>query len=427
MREKSNRAISFAIRALTGKFRKYEPDVPSVVHSLIVGDLLKFYDFEEDVVAAGYLHDVIEDTIRAEYPITYQDLTREFGGKVSSLVMFVSSPDPSLPWAVKKKMKIKSIRDLSTESLAIITADKIANLESDRINFQKQGYVDYSKLKGDFEEQKGYYEAVYEELSKSFYHPMLERLYQNIRDVFYNENHHFNIDEVTDETIKTLRTNSLEVQKEELSKLKNLLGSPKPFIIEYTKKNTDKQSLLKIFNDFFKTDGFKIKIMDERLNLGKYQTEFITDMASLNLVERNLLVASEIEADLLSLVADGHDIILVERCLFERLIWLQRLINTNKFPLEDFNAYLNFYLPELESLINYCVMNYNENITNSNNYQTAMSNCVALLNNQRLDIYNDDLSNDKVPIKVFERLLPFMRTDYIKQLNLYLAAEAKKE
>ena len=58
----SDRALSFAIRAHAEQVRKSEKDKPMIIHPMIVGDLLKYYGYDDNVVAAGYLHDVVEDT-----------------------------------------------------------------------------------------------------------------------------------------------------------------------------------------------------------------------------------------------------------------------------------------------------------------------------------------------------------------------------
>lgn len=44
--------------------------------------LLEEYGYDEPVVVAGYLHDVVEDT-----KYTIEDIKREFGNEVANLVM----------------------------------------------------------------------------------------------------------------------------------------------------------------------------------------------------------------------------------------------------------------------------------------------------------------------------------------------------
>lgn len=56
------KAKLFAIKAHQGQVRKNEPDKPMIMHPISVGMLLEEYNFDDNVIAAGYLHDVIEDT-----------------------------------------------------------------------------------------------------------------------------------------------------------------------------------------------------------------------------------------------------------------------------------------------------------------------------------------------------------------------------
>jgi len=87
------RAKLFAINAHMEQVRKSEPDKPMIIHPISVGMLLEEYGYDDTVVAAGYLHDVVEDT-----NYTIEDIKKEFGEEVASLVMGASEPDKSLSW-----------------------------------------------------------------------------------------------------------------------------------------------------------------------------------------------------------------------------------------------------------------------------------------------------------------------------------------
>lgn len=63
------KAKLFAINAHKGQIRKSEPDKPMIIHPLSVGKLLEEYGYDDNVVAAGYLHDVIEDTMYTDLDI----------------------------------------------------------------------------------------------------------------------------------------------------------------------------------------------------------------------------------------------------------------------------------------------------------------------------------------------------------------------
>lgn len=76
------KAKDFAICAHKGQVRKSDKEKPMIIHPINVGNILEEYGFDENVVAAGYLHDVVEDT-----KYTIEDIENFFGKDIASLVM----------------------------------------------------------------------------------------------------------------------------------------------------------------------------------------------------------------------------------------------------------------------------------------------------------------------------------------------------
>ena len=60
------KAKEFAILAHKGQVRKSDKEKPMIIHPINVGLILEEYEFDDNVVASGYLHDVIEDTKYSE-------------------------------------------------------------------------------------------------------------------------------------------------------------------------------------------------------------------------------------------------------------------------------------------------------------------------------------------------------------------------
>ena len=415
----SERALSFITRAYDGKVRR-ESKLPAVVHSMIVGDLLKSYGFDDEEVAAGYLHDIVEET---DY--TIDDIARLFGGKIASLVMTATDADKSLPWKARKTQKIKNSKDLPISNKAIIIADRIANLEEKKISYLKTGYVDFSLYHGNFEDQRWYNECMLGSLETGPINPeidaMLDRLALSIQKLFYNK-------KISKNETRILSKMQANGRTEELLALRNILEDKKPFVIEFA--GTPKEepaSLLNVINDFFKQSSFKVKVIEETGDStpGKTQDDFITDSKSLTDADRNFLIASEIECGLLSDLSSGHDVILLNRGLFERLVWIQRYLETGVLTEEDFNSYIEFYMPTIENIINYTVISSTGKLSVTEQSiiprkKDAMAYCQTLLN-------GDSLTNDKrdTTLRLLENLLPVMREDYIRQLKLML--EQKKD
>jgi thymidylate kinase len=446
----SDRALNFAIRAHEGQVRKSEKDKPMIFHPMIVGDLLKSYDFDDNVVAAGYLHDVVEDT-----PYTINDLSRLFGGDISSLVMTASEPDKSLSWEERKKHTIKAAKDLPNRNKAVIIADKISNLEDIKILFKKNGFEDFSAFKRGKEAQKEYFEGLYKSLAdgtdidnvddeeNNKIIMLLNRFYNAILDVFYLSNYDYVRDTVFENDEEEYnRLTKLDAYKEELSKLKKVIGDNKPYIIEFTgTPRTGKTTMINVLNDFFKKGGFKVKVIDEFISSPRYKNEFVPDYKSLSLVERNLLIASAVETDLMEQIAGDEDIILADRSLFDRLVWMQRLLNKGEMSEADFNLYLDHYLPQIEGLINEVVICYTDPLTavkrdyhanltmeprrfnNENNigeYNEALKECTALINGFGTTIDTTEISAREATLRVAETLLPIMRKEYLKELKLMI-------
>lgn len=99
--------------------------VPYMSHVAGVAAVLSRHGFREEVVAAGALHDVIEDCA-----ITHEELTAKFGVTVADLVRHVSEEDKALGWEERKRRYLEHFVQKPWEAQAITLADKIDNFVS---------------------------------------------------------------------------------------------------------------------------------------------------------------------------------------------------------------------------------------------------------------------------------------------------------
>ncbi len=121
-----NRALEIAAVAHEGHYRKNPGEkIPYVSHAVMVGYLLQKAGYDEDVVTAGILHDVLEDT---HYP--RERLIQEFGDQIVEWVEWVTERDKSLPWERRKENYLRQLMDAPPEAIAVAVADKIHNLQS---------------------------------------------------------------------------------------------------------------------------------------------------------------------------------------------------------------------------------------------------------------------------------------------------------
>ena len=180
-KDKIEYAIYYATKAHKGQRRKIE-DVDMIFHPFTCGMLLQRNGCDEDVVCAGILHDVVEDT-----PHTFDDIEKEFGKKVRDYVYDASEPDKSLSWEERKKHTIQQIKNAPLCSKIIVACDKISNLEDLYECIEKYGEEEsWSHLKRNKELQKWYYTSVYESCINGVdkEHPIFVRYKKILKELF---------------------------------------------------------------------------------------------------------------------------------------------------------------------------------------------------------------------------------------------------
>jgi (p)ppGpp synthase/HD superfamily hydrolase len=123
----TRRALTFAVECHQGQEREADR-AAFILHPLEVAHLLHSRDFPDQVVAAGVLHDVVED---AGVPLA--ELASRFGARVAHLVEAVSEPPGGGPYAVRKARLRAAIANADPDALAIFAADKIAKTRELRL------------------------------------------------------------------------------------------------------------------------------------------------------------------------------------------------------------------------------------------------------------------------------------------------------
>ena len=244
-----DKAKEFAINAHKGQIRKSDKEKPMIIHPINVADILSEYGFDDNVVAAGYLHDVIEDT-----KYTKEDLLKVFNEDILSLVLGDTEKDKSLSWEERKIETINIVKDLDLRHKSIVCADKISNLEDMRIIFETRGEKDFSAFKRGYEKQKWYYTEVYNSLicNEDKNYPMFARLKLLIDDVFDNNKHddlERKIFEGKEEEYSKLI--KLHYKKQEIYKMMKVLNNKFTYVIEFTgTPRTGKTTLINNLYDY---------------------------------------------------------------------------------------------------------------------------------------------------------------------------------
>ena len=115
-------ALEFAAGAHLGQKRKDPEGSPYISHPFAVGLVLERLGYEEDVVIAGILHDVIEDT-----NFTIRDIESKFGKKVAKFVLGVTEKNKLDSWEKRKIDYRENLKEQPGEALAISGADLLCN------------------------------------------------------------------------------------------------------------------------------------------------------------------------------------------------------------------------------------------------------------------------------------------------------------
>lgn len=143
------KAFSVALEKHKSQRRKIK-DCPFIIHPISVANILISENANEELIAAGYLHDTVEDT---DY--TLDEIENDFTNNIKSLVSFMTEGKQS--WSERKESAISRTKTCSNDELLLIFADKLSNLESIYYEFKEHGFKLFEKFSGTPEEIKDYY------------------------------------------------------------------------------------------------------------------------------------------------------------------------------------------------------------------------------------------------------------------------------
>lgn len=174
-----HQAIAYVARAHRRQ-RKKGTQAPYVWHPLHVGWLLQGAGVEEEVVVAGLLHDVIENTA-----VTSEELAAEFGPEVTGIVLGVTE-DKRLPWEERKRQTLASLPRAPLPVRLVAAADKIDNLMGMRRALDTVGEAAWSRYQGGREAQEWFLRGVAKavRVAPERDHPLFGQLEREIETVF---------------------------------------------------------------------------------------------------------------------------------------------------------------------------------------------------------------------------------------------------
>lgn len=429
----------FAINAHYGQVRKSEKDKPMVIHPINVANILSEYGFDDNVVCSGYLHDVIEDTKYED-----KDILEKFGGDILSLVMGASEPNKELSWEERKQCTIDKVKSLDIRHKAVVCADKISNLEDLQIMFEKTGKYDFSNFNRGYEKQKWYFTSLYDSLvfNEDENIEMFKRLKKLIDEIFNDVNNFEILDNIFKDNgaeIKMLK--KIHYQKLEIKKLSTIFKF-NPYVIEFTgTPRTGKTTLINNLKDFFKKGKFSVGILEEFTTSDSYKKNIYPKLKSHCSSIVNFEIPKYVLKQLNETIDCNNDVIIIDRSLFDRLIWVDRLFLKDGIDLKDYDDYKTKYIPLIKDKINIVIATYTDsftaisrdynanlsieersflNLENVDEYNKSLLNMYELANNEGVNFYLADTTNKNqrdVSFEVIQYLLNDMREYYLSSIK----------
>ncbi len=168
MMNKLEEAIIYATVMHQGKVRKFG-NIPYILHPLEVAQIISTMTDDEDVIAAGILHDIVEDTDG-----TLSEIEKRFGKRVAEIVNSESEnkypeEDPSTTWKRRKEESLLVLRNSTDIGVKMLwLADKLANIRSLAGIYSERGEAMWQVLhQSDPTQHQWYYRSVAENVELS--------------------------------------------------------------------------------------------------------------------------------------------------------------------------------------------------------------------------------------------------------------------
>jgi (p)ppGpp synthase/HD superfamily hydrolase len=175
------KAIITATKAHDKQYRK-NTMIPYIIHPYAVGMILMKYGCKDELVAAGLLHDTVEDT-----DLTLEDIEKEFGHSVAEIVEGCTEPDKKLSWEERKEHTLAELKTASLDIRLVACADKIHNIRSIRDDLMEHGESVWNRFKRGKIKQEWYYKGLVVSLGYGSRFELLERLEEEVVLLFGSE------------------------------------------------------------------------------------------------------------------------------------------------------------------------------------------------------------------------------------------------
>ena len=161
MKDLVSEAIAFATMAHDG-MRRRKGDSPYILHPMEVGTIIGTMTDDQEVIAAGVLHDVVEDA-----GISIEEIGVRFGARVKELVASETENKreelpPEDTWQIRKEETLENLK--TTDDIAVLMlwiGDKLSNIRAIYRDYLIEGNAVWNKFhQSDVNVQAWYYRSI---------------------------------------------------------------------------------------------------------------------------------------------------------------------------------------------------------------------------------------------------------------------------
>lgn len=191
MQQIIKKAMNYAFEKHKTQTRKGSK-IPYFVHLMDVASILIKEGASENLIAAGFLHDIVED--RDKTGVTEEMLRQEFDKEIVDLVMAVTEPDHGemtkeekiATWRKRKQESIDHLKHASKDVQMLKCADKLSTIRDMISDYKIKGDEIWKKLNSPNgkPDQKWYFGEVINNLKDIKNTKMYKELKEEFKSLF---------------------------------------------------------------------------------------------------------------------------------------------------------------------------------------------------------------------------------------------------
>lgn len=174
-------AISKAMVIHEGQVRKGDGKTPYILHPLEVGIILSRYTSSPILIAAGILHDVLEDS-----NTKLEELRKEFGSEVADLVAVLTEDKTIGEWVERKGEHLARLTNNKTAYI-IKAVDALVNMRDLFNAIESLGEKVWENFNATKQLKMNYFERILEDVKDSMPNDLLKDYVSAIKDLEYSD------------------------------------------------------------------------------------------------------------------------------------------------------------------------------------------------------------------------------------------------